>query len=441
VSEESICELADCRVTIASTWLNPEKRNPRLIALTSGLLAGIFLSIFYSTVGHRWPENYSSLQGALDSYISDHVAKYFAFRAIPIYLTGIFAAVTVERLGASVQTTLAVMLVVHLSMTTVRASIQLLRGLAQRTRRPTLLLLYLGTSLICAVSTIAASLTYPLARGFIPGPQELVTAAWTGVFVAVLAVFAQRVGAFEPSRGGRLLRARSDIGPDSWAYATEAAARNDCDPDLIRAIVAAESLQRPRWIRRLERAKGRFLGQGSYGIAQISSNTPLTDEESVDRLCQAFAGYYPERNQENGYILNSRMKARVEDHNVDPVFVELVCELHRELQPDAIAHSAALAFDQRFTIEVAAVERERHTWIIRGTASVYEGNLLLTSESADGSVQHGYTSATVGGPSRGEWKTEVPLNVRSLWLSEERMEESPPDADGQGTALVDLTNL
>lgn len=419
---------------------NHELRIPRLTALTAGLLAGVFLTIFYSTVGHRWPENYSSLQEALDSYISDNFAKYLAFRAIPIYLTGVFAAVTVQRLGASVQATLAVMLVVHLSMTTVRASIRLFRGRAARARRPTLLLFHLGISLIGAGSTIAAWFTYPSARGFIPAPNELVTAAWTGVFVAVLAVFAQRAGAFGHSREGRLARARSDIGPDLWAYATDAAAKYDCDPDLIRAIVAAESLQRPGWVRRLERMKGKFVGQGSYGIAQISSPIPLTDEDSVDRLCQAYAGYYPERSKQYGSVLQSRIKARVEDHNVDPIFVELVCELHRELQPYAILHSEAFALDQRFTIEVLAVERDGHTWIIRGTASVYEGNLLLTSELADGSVERGYTSATVGAPARGEWSTRVPLNVRFLWLSDEQMEESPLHADERRTVLVDLTD-
>ena len=130
----------------------------------------------------------------------------------------------------------------------------------------------------------------------------------------------------------------------------------------------------------------------------------------------------------------------MEDHNVDPIFVELVCELHRELQPYAIFHSEVFAFDQRFTIEVVAVERERHTWIIRGTASVHEGNLLLTSELMDGSVQRSYTLATVGAPARGEWSTHMPLNVRFLWISEEQMEESPPGANARRTALVDLTD-
>lgn len=106
-----------------------------------------------------------------------------------------------------------------------------------------------------------------------------------------------------------------------------------------------------------------------------------------------------------------------------------MCELHRELQPYAIFHS-----------EVLAVERDGHTWTIRGTASVYEGNLLLTSELADGSVERGYTSATLGAPTRGEWSIRVPLNVRFLWLSEEQMEESPPHADERRTVLVDLTD-
>jgi hypothetical protein len=44
-----------------------------------------------------------------------------------------------------------------------------------------------------------------------------------------------------------------------------------------------ENLQRPKWFRRLETLKGSVLKAGTYGIMQVRSDDPLTDEESVGK--------------------------------------------------------------------------------------------------------------------------------------------------------------
>jgi hypothetical protein len=42
-----------------------------------------------------------------------------------------------------------------------------------------------------------------------------------------------------------------------------------------------ENLQRPRWFRACERAKGKFFKHGSYGIMQVEADSPVSDEESI----------------------------------------------------------------------------------------------------------------------------------------------------------------
>lgn len=54
--------------------------------------------------------------------------------------------------------------------------------------------------------------------------------------------------------------------------------------NLVIAVVLAEVQQRPRWFRRLERLGGKVLGAGTYGVAQVAADNPITDEESIDIL-------------------------------------------------------------------------------------------------------------------------------------------------------------
>jgi hypothetical protein len=49
----------------------------------------------------------------------------------------------------------------------------------------------------------------------------------------------------------------------------------------VKAIMVVENLQRPLWFRRLESFKGRVFPSGTYGIMQVESARPVSDEESI----------------------------------------------------------------------------------------------------------------------------------------------------------------
>lgn len=172
-------------------------------------------------------------------------------------------------------------------------------------------------------------------------------------------------------------------------------------------------------------------------MAQIQSQHPISDEQSIQRLCERLAGYYPERRQ--GFVLRSRLAARLEEHNSGSQFIESVIDLYEELQP-SITAAQAVARDARPVIEVQEVVRNRHRWLIRGTASVYEGNLLVTTDNGEGDVRRSHATASTAAPRRGEWHLELPLEVRSLWLTDERMEEDPTETADARTVHLDLTD-
>ncbi len=92
-------------------------------ALLHGLAAAGVLHIFFRSVRHRWPEHYSTLRGVLESYVSQGLGRYIAFRTLPVYLAGIFTAITVDRLDLNAGLALIIMGLVHLTATNGRAAL------------------------------------------------------------------------------------------------------------------------------------------------------------------------------------------------------------------------------------------------------------------------------------------------------------------------------
>jgi hypothetical protein len=410
-----------------------------MVTVIAGLAAAAALWLFYGAVQNRWPEQYSAISTVLDSYIREHLWMYLAFRLVPVYLVGVFIAVIVERAKGSIPLALTIMTVAHLTLTNGRSIVLLLRSRSSK-RMQTLLIYNAVVVVVVVLTTAAAGLTFRLWDGLVPNPSDLVVAAWAGVFAVILAVSAQRLVRFRGENGEELLaHAKRDIGSSPWQYAEEAAERQATDPLLIQAILAAEALQRPHWIRRLERTKGRILPRGTYGVAQVASDQPLSDQESIDRLCSSWAGYFPERDS-YGSVADVRLAARLEQHNSNPGFAHSAIDFYRQLQPQPFAQSERTARDHRPVIEVNRISRQGQTWELSGTASVYEANLIVTTSTEDGTSSTSHTTATTGAPGRGRWSIELPLAVRKLWLSTEQMEEDSSEVREQLTVFVDLTN-
>jgi hypothetical protein len=84
-----------------------------------------------------------------------------------------------------------------------------------------------------------------------------------------------------------------------------------------------ENLQRPRWLRTLERLKGRFAPHGTYGIMQVESDRPLSDRESVlVAVRDHFAGTAVAGHEDMWQRLN-RLEPCLKRYNSNPDFVEL----------------------------------------------------------------------------------------------------------------------
>jgi hypothetical protein len=407
--------------------------------LICGLAGALFLAAFYRSVRLRWPETYSGMRRPIDSYVSERPSRYLAFRAVPVYVVAVFVSVTTTRLHGHAAAGVAFLGLLHVSHTSGRGMVRLYRASGPAQGRRNVAFYYVGSMAIVALACLGAASTAHHLAATIPAPAELSGAAWTGIFAAVLAVSLQSLSAEDVSIAALLARARADVGDRLWTLTRELAWQHHTDADLLTAIVASEALQRPRWLRRGERLRGRFpfLRRGSYGVAQITSSRPLTDEDSVSLLAQAFDGYLPQRGA-GGYLLPKRLEARLEQHNSSEAFINQVKSIYGELQPYPRYATTALAFDGRPLIACTSVTRSGDWWKLVGTAAVSQGAVKWTS-SLGGSTHRGEVESLPGGDGRFDWRLSLPLATTQVLLSDPLVAlRSGATSDAQ--ILVDLDN-
>lgn len=254
------------------------------------------------------------------------------------------------------------------------------------------------------------------------------------MFAAVVAVAAQRLVAVAPDRGRDLDRAREDIGQDLLGYARRAAAREDCDSDVIQALVTAECVQRPRWVRRLERVKGRVVAGGSYGVAQVYAASPISDEASIDELCHRFHGYYPPRSQ--GSVRTALLEARIEAHNNDAELVSMVLAEYTRLAPYPEASSERADRDGRPEVEIIDSARAGAVWRLSGTTTLGSGGLVLRALTQGQWTEH--AGSAESGPRRQRWQADVPLTAEAVEVNARHGNGAGPSNEDDPVRL-DLT--
>lgn len=259
----------------------------RAVIATIGLalLGVLILKSAYSLIKTNWPETYTDTETRAQEHIRvNPIRTYIIFRGGPVFLVSVFISVCTDRAGGMTWPGFWLMVVIYLVWTTGRAVVEVFRT----PRHPNWTMLLIYHLLSIAVVVISGVLAVSLRSLFvpvIPANRELLISVWAGVFAALLAGVMRQLLAPHRLEGEEIVFAlRKDIGPKIWTYLREQTADNEALQNLVIAVVLAESQQRPRWFRRLERVGGRLWGSGTYGVAQISADQPISDSESIDRL-------------------------------------------------------------------------------------------------------------------------------------------------------------
>ena len=382
-------------------------------AIAVGVVGAALIHVFYRGVQHKWPASYYAVGQAIDSIISRGIFRYLAFRLAPLYLVSILAGVTTDRLGGRPGIAITIITAIHLLQTNVHAAIPEISRLFRRFRpRVSLLLFHVTVSILLSGIAIIACLTLRYWRPLVPTPDKLSEALWTGVLAAVFAVYIQRLTAADPYIGEIVGRIRGEVGETLLSYARACAQEVDCDPVFLQALMLAEAHQRPGWFRRVERVKGRVIKSGTYGIMQVSSASPLTDEESIKITAQAYSGFYPQRT-EYGSARSVIVTAAALEHNRDRQFASDVATIYQLLDDVPTAKSAVSSYDKRASIEITEIEAIGRTFRITGSAAVVgDGIEYLYRDSREKAVLGVAQSESMSERARGKWTVEVPVDSR-----------------------------
>jgi hypothetical protein len=310
-----------------------------IIGFASAVVGGVLaLHVFYRAVQTKWPESYMSATDFTGLLVSRSIARYVAYRALPVFAVAFFVAGSLKNAGHEEVWPTLTMALIHAGMTNGRGLWQTL-GKRRKTFGATSTALFHCTALMGTVaSAIGAIATAQSerARDFLPAVDEISTALWTGAIAAVLGAYLLKVSSAAPP--DPFTTSRRSIPDTLWASARTHALANGTDPALVKAIMLVENLQRPRWVRRLENLKRRLGLPGTYGIMQVASPDVTDDESSVRLACEGhLKGARPTRTSYGGIDYES-LRLLVSRHNPDPDFIEYVQQVYWQVAQEESDH-------------------------------------------------------------------------------------------------------
>ncbi|MEG3636699.1 hypothetical protein [Micromonospora palythoicola] len=254
-------------------------RDPLVTA--AGVLAiSALLFIFYAAIRTEWPTSYVSASADVGLIVNRNICRYLAFLFVPTYVVTLLVSTTVSSFGGTAMVCALGGAALHLARTQVVYYFKTVVRIKNHTRLP---------STLVVIAAMLGTLGSAALGGLGPGPftavvppiDEFFKSLWTTIFVALLAVVVLRISRDTSSAAALVERSRQELGADLIKFARDEATRAGTDPVLVEGILLTENLQRPRWIRRLERWKGLLQPEGTYGVMQVHSDAPIDDKSSV----------------------------------------------------------------------------------------------------------------------------------------------------------------
>lgn len=393
--------------------------------MLTGLSGSVLLFLFYSSVRVKWPNSYITLRNQAEEAVARGPLRYAIFRAGPFLLVGLAVSASSERLKIDGSVALGALLLSHLAATNGRSFINSVK--AGRVAANGIL-----SNLATAFGLSALAyliLRYGERLSFlVPGLDEFVSALWTGLVAAVLAVLLQNFVRSDSDEVD-LERLSRDIGPRLESYIDSCAWAHRLDPVLLRSILYAEVLNRPRWFRGIERAVGAFRSGGTYGIGQAGVTASASNESSIEAVAANYANVKVLRSRGAYGSLNAAaLEALLERQNPSREFVKMAASIFSRLENRRAAFSSRRGIDDQAVVIVDRGLRVGAKWRIEGSCDqLVAGRLAIIGQ--------------VGAPAELTIQAAV-LNGRRKWvalisLEEERVGftvDSEPDFESGGTA-------
>ncbi|MFT2750536.1 hypothetical protein ACMT9U_13240 [Clavibacter sp. Sh2036] len=392
---------------IASPFSIATFRSDNVVSIIwSVVLAALGVAVLhalYATFRIKWPDAYSSLTDTFSLTIRATWLRFILYRFAPVFLVALGISVTADRQDAVALLAVGILATAHVASTNGRSFVRDMRGKKETGDfRPNFAAYHAGVIALVLAAAVAAYLLRKVAAPLVPGADALVESLWTAALVATCAGLLFSLIGTRDSRAmamsGEYLsrRAIADVGISTVDYAYTKAVETGADPILIRSILFAEVLQRPRWVRNLENWSWWTRRRGTYGVMQTVSRKPVGDRESIDRTCLQFAGVWGASYSGTGEHASWDMDWRASwadlgYRNGDGAFIEMVHEIYRPsfyaYGSQAPSHTVSVG-----DIRLYQVRRHAISFGVRGMTSskhVIIKYVLDGREVVVGSTRHG----------------------------------------------------
>lgn len=314
-----------------------------LTSLALGAAGALALWGLYRALELNWPEQYVSLNDTFALRVTQTWWRFLVYRFVPLFVAGIGIWATTERLSGVPVLAVCTMALIHVAHTNLLALFESF-GKLQRHRKFTInyASYHLLIIVIITAATLSSCVLGPSLSFLVPSPGTLLENLWIAVFIAIAGGIAVAVIGRRPTDANGfdsdyfVWRAKRDVDIELIDWAFEVAIENRSDPILLRSIMFAEALQRPKWVRAVERVKGLLFGKGSYGVTQEHADHPISDRESIARTGRALSNSWALAQDEWGWHPHDGLIWKfAAKHNEDVPFIQGVQKIYRIVHQDS----------------------------------------------------------------------------------------------------------
>jgi hypothetical protein len=152
---------------------------------------------------------------------------------------------------------------------------------------------------------------------------------WAALFSSILTVFLYRMYTNKyTSEEAVIEKSSKSLSAKLVNHINAACEKYKAKKELVMAICITENIERPSWVRKLERIKSLVFKPGTYGIMQVASNKYINDLDSIDKAVELhFKG------TEYISFSDDELKHQLTKYNSDSKFIEFATAAFYELQP------------------------------------------------------------------------------------------------------------
>ncbi|OGM76133.1 hypothetical protein A2210_02890 [Candidatus Woesebacteria bacterium RIFOXYA1_FULL_40_18] len=304
-------------------------QNPVVINSIGALLfINILLKLFYKSFELTWPELYFATNDKTALFVSVSFRRFLMFRFLPPFVLIIFGlSVFLRDFGFRANLYVSLISIsVYLINHDVKAIYQILTK-SDKVKTyfnlwfqiilhlfVVVLMLVLGVVSAYIVSSNLFSITKIL-----PTFQGLADNLWSSLIAVLLAVYFKEIFSHEGLSQDILYRRSLETIPPKLLNLIESESKkHNADENLVKAVCVAENLQRPKWVRKIENIKAFLRLYGTYGIMQVRSNKPISDEESIKVAIR-------ERFKNSASVFDPDQRRKiVSDYNKDSRYIDVV---------------------------------------------------------------------------------------------------------------------